>query len=136
MATRATVCSWDNSSRGLDASSALDYAKSIRVLTDIHQSSTFVSLYQAGEGIFEQFDKVLLIDEGRTVFFGPAREARAYMVRPMTSSCQKQRSPISAYVDVARIRRLTSVDFCRLPHGMYWFVKSPRLSCAAHSLPT
>jgi len=29
------VFSWDNSTRGLDASTALDYAKSIRTLTDI-----------------------------------------------------------------------------------------------------
>ncbi|GAA5952195.1 hypothetical protein JCM10213_004061 [Rhodosporidiobolus nylandii] len=80
MATRATVCSWDNSTRGLDASTALDYAKALRVLTDVHQMATFVSLYQAGEGIYEQFDKVLVIDEGRQVYFGPASEARQYMM--------------------------------------------------------
>jgi ATP-binding cassette subfamily G (WHITE) protein 2 (SNQ2) len=43
--------------------------------------ATFVSLYQAGEGIYEQFDKVLVIDNGRQVYFGPAKEARQYMVR-------------------------------------------------------
>ncbi|GAA6025845.1 hypothetical protein JCM10207_002683 [Rhodosporidiobolus poonsookiae] len=80
MATRAAVCSWDNSTRGLDASTALDYAKALRVLTDVHQMATFVSLYQAGEGIYEQFDKVLVIDEGRQVYFGPAKEARQYMM--------------------------------------------------------
>ncbi|KAF8743104.1 ABC transporter, partial [Rhizoctonia solani] len=80
MASRAVVCSWDNSTRGLDASTALDYAKSLRIMTDIFKLTTFVSLYQAGEGIYEQFDKVLLIDEGRQVYFGPAQEARAYMV--------------------------------------------------------
>ncbi|BGP44752.1 ATP-binding cassette transporter snq2 [Rhodotorula kratochvilovae] len=79
MATRACVASWDNSTRGLDASTALDYAKALRVLTDVHQMATFVSLYQAGEGIYEQFDKVLVIDEGRQVYFGPAKEARKYM---------------------------------------------------------
>jgi hypothetical protein len=67
--------------RGLDASSALDYAKSLRILTDVHQIATFVSLYQASEGIFELFDKILLIDDGVEVYFGPASEARAYMVR-------------------------------------------------------
>lgn len=41
---------------------------------------SFVSLYQAGEGIYEQFDKVLVIDEGRQVYFGPANEARRYMM--------------------------------------------------------
>ncbi|BGP56642.1 ATP-binding cassette transporter snq2 [Rhodotorula sphaerocarpa] len=80
MATRAAVASWDNSTRGLDASTALDYAKALRILTDVHQMATFVSLYQAGEGIYEQFDKVLVIDEGRQVYFGPASEARKYMM--------------------------------------------------------
>jgi ATP-binding cassette subfamily G (WHITE) protein 2 (SNQ2) len=49
-------------------------------MTDIFKLTTFVSLYQAGEGIFEQFDKVLLIDEGREVYFGPAKDAREYML--------------------------------------------------------
>lgn len=39
-----------------------------------------MSLYQAGEGVYEQFDKVLVIDEGREVFFGPRAEARQYFV--------------------------------------------------------
>ncbi|GAA5979902.1 hypothetical protein JCM11641_007581 [Rhodosporidiobolus odoratus] len=80
MAARGVVCSWDNSTRGLDASTALDYAKALRVLTDVHQMATFTSLYQAGEGIYDQFDKVLVIDNGRQVYFGPAKEARAYMM--------------------------------------------------------
>lgn len=46
MAARASVCSWDNSSRGLDASTALDYAKSLRIITDVFSMTTFVSLYQ------------------------------------------------------------------------------------------
>jgi len=73
---RAVLCS----TRGLDASTALDYAKSIRILTDVFRNTSFVSLYQAGEGIYNQFDKVLVIDEGRQVYFGPAKEARQYMV--------------------------------------------------------
>jgi ATP-binding cassette subfamily G (WHITE) protein 2 (SNQ2) len=78
MVTGAAVCSHDNSTRGLDASTALDYAKSLRVLTNIYHQTTFVSLYQASENIYSQFDKVMVIDEGRQVFFGPAKEARAY----------------------------------------------------------
>jgi ABC-type multidrug transport system ATPase subunit len=49
-------------------------------MTDIFKLTTFVSLYQAGEGIYDQFDKVLLIDQGRQVYFGPAKEARDYML--------------------------------------------------------
>ncbi|KAK5038349.1 ATP-binding cassette transporter snq2 [Exophiala sideris] len=78
MITAATVCAWDNSTRGLDASTALDYAKSLRIMTNIYKTTTFVSLYQASENIYKQFDKVMVIDQGRQVFFGPAKEARSY----------------------------------------------------------
>ncbi|KAK9856907.1 hypothetical protein MYU51_021335 [Penicillium brevicompactum] len=78
MITSATVLAWDNSTRGLDASTALDFAKSLRILTNIYKTTTFVSLYQASENIYKQFDKVLVIDQGRQVFFGPASEARGY----------------------------------------------------------
>jgi ABC-type multidrug transport system ATPase subunit/ABC-type multidrug transport system permease subunit len=78
MITGASVISWDNSTRGLDASTAVDYARSLRVLTNIYKTTTFVSLYQASENIYKVFDKVLVIDSGRQVYFGPAKEARAY----------------------------------------------------------
>ncbi|KAF8555113.1 pleiotropic drug resistance ABC transporter [Imleria badia] len=78
MATRARVQCWDNSTRGLDASTALDFVKSLRIMTDILGQTTFVSLYQAGDSIYELFDKVIVLDEGRQVFFGPPSEARAY----------------------------------------------------------
>ncbi|KAI5305923.1 5'-3' exoribonuclease 2 [Ascosphaera pollenicola] len=81
MVTSATVLSWDNSTRGLDSSTALDFAKSLRIMTDVKKTTTFVSLYQASENIYQQFDKVLVIDEGRQVFFGPVDQARAYFER-------------------------------------------------------
>jgi ATP-binding cassette subfamily G (WHITE) protein 2 (SNQ2) len=78
MITGASLMSWDNSTRGLDASTAVDYARSLRTLTNIYKTTTFVSLYQASENIYKCFDKVLVIDSGRQVYFGPADEARGY----------------------------------------------------------
>lgn len=78
LVSNACILSWDNSTRGLDASTALDFAKSLRVQTDLYKTSTFVSLYQASENIYNLFDKVMVIDEGRQVYFGPVAEARAY----------------------------------------------------------
>jgi len=78
LATKSTVVAWDNSTRGLDASTALDYARSLRVLTDVSDRTTITTLYQAGEGIYELMDKVLVIDEGRMLYQGPAKEARKY----------------------------------------------------------
>ncbi|KIW66263.1 hypothetical protein PV04_08462 [Phialophora macrospora] len=78
MITRASVQGWDNSSRGLDASTALEYVQSIRALTNMAHTSTAVSLYQAGESLYELVDKVLLIHEGKCLYFGPADQAKQY----------------------------------------------------------
>jgi ATP-binding cassette subfamily G (WHITE) protein 2 (SNQ2) len=78
LATKSTVVCWDNSTRGLDASTALDYANSLRIMTDVSNRTTFVTLYQAGEQIYEVMDKVLLIEEGRMLYQGPAEHAKRY----------------------------------------------------------
>ncbi|KAI9904474.1 hypothetical protein N3K66_001003 [Trichothecium roseum] len=80
LASKASVISWDNSTRGLDASTALDYARSLRIMTDVSHRTTLVTLYQAGEGIYEVMDKVMVIDEGRQIFSGPATKAKQYFI--------------------------------------------------------
>ncbi|KAG6268971.1 hypothetical protein E4U49_006887 [Claviceps purpurea] len=78
MIARASVQGWDNSSKGLDASTALEYVRSIRTMTNMADVSTAVSLYQAGESLYDLVDKVLLIDEGQCLYFGPAEQAKQY----------------------------------------------------------
>ncbi|KAH9828507.1 ABC transporter-like protein [Teratosphaeria destructans] len=80
LASKSTVICWDNSTRGLDASTALDYARSLRIMTDVSNRTTLVTLYQAGEGIYDLMDKVLVIDQGREIFSGRAEEARQYFI--------------------------------------------------------
>ncbi|KAF9225036.1 hypothetical protein BS17DRAFT_731853 [Gyrodon lividus] len=80
LATRSLVTSWDNSTRGLDASTAVEYVRALRIATDVARLSTIVSIYQAGESLYRTFDKVCLIYEGRMVYFGPAISARQYFV--------------------------------------------------------
>jgi ATP-binding cassette, subfamily G (WHITE), member 2, SNQ2 len=53
MVNRGAVGCWDNSTRGLDASTALEYCHSLRVLTNIAKVSTIVTLYQAGENLYQ-----------------------------------------------------------------------------------
>lgn len=74
----ASIQCWDNSTRGLDASTALQYIESLRCVTDMFDASNIVMLYQASENLYQKFDKVLLIEGGKCAYFGPAREAKAY----------------------------------------------------------
>jgi ABC-type multidrug transport system ATPase subunit len=79
LATRGSVYCWDNSTRGLDASTALGYTKAIRAMTDIFGLASIVTIYQAGNSIYNLFDKVLLIDKGKQLYYGPMKEARPFM---------------------------------------------------------
>ncbi|KIR36661.1 ABC transporter [Cryptococcus deuterogattii MMRL2647] len=78
LATKASVQIWDNATRGLDADTALRYVKILRALADIQRNTMVVSLYQAGNGIYDLFDKVTVIAEGRVIYYGPRAEARSY----------------------------------------------------------
>jgi len=80
MITRASVQGWDNSSKGLDASTAVEYVRSIRAMTNMAQISTAVSLYQAGESLYDLVDKVLLIDSGKCLYYGHSEAAKQYFI--------------------------------------------------------
>ena len=78
LCTNASILSWDNSTKGLDASTALDFVKALRVYANLYKTTTFVSLYQASENIYNLFDRVMVLDSGKQVYLGPAKEARSY----------------------------------------------------------
>ncbi|KAI0728228.1 pleiotropic drug resistance ABC transporter [Fomitopsis betulina] len=80
LAARSLLTSWDNSTRGLDASTALEFVRALRLATDIARVSTIVSIYQAGEQLYELFDKVCVIYEGKMAYFGPASSARQHFI--------------------------------------------------------
>ncbi|KAL2129334.1 hypothetical protein VTI74DRAFT_7926 [Chaetomium olivicolor] len=79
MATRGSVFCWDNSTRGLDASNALEWAKAVRTMTDVLGLASIATLYQAGNGIYHLFDKVLVLDGGEQIYYGRMKEARLFM---------------------------------------------------------
>ncbi|GAA5913660.1 hypothetical protein JCM5296_007276 [Sporobolomyces johnsonii] len=78
MTTGCKIGCHDNSTRGLDASTALEYTRALRIATDVVNFATILSIYQAGEQIFQLFDKICVIYDGRMVYFGPMGEAVEY----------------------------------------------------------
>ena len=79
LATRGSVYFRDNSTRGFDASTALGYMKAIRTMTDIFNLASILTLYQAGNSIYNLFGKVLLIKEGKELYYGPLMQAQPFM---------------------------------------------------------
>lgn len=78
---RSSVAAWDNSTRGLDSATALEFVRSLRTLADIAGVTQAVAVYQASQSIYELFDKVMVLYEGRQIFFGPVNSARSYFRR-------------------------------------------------------
>lgn len=76
--TKASTQCWDNSTRGLDANTALEYVQCLRSLTNMAHVSTLVAIYQASENLYKLFDKVILLDQGKCIYFGPTSKAKAY----------------------------------------------------------
>jgi ATP-binding cassette subfamily G (WHITE) protein 2 (SNQ2) len=50
----------------------------LRDEADRNEKTIVTTLYQAGNGIFDQFDKVLVLAEGRTIYYGPRSFAKKY----------------------------------------------------------
>ncbi|KAJ5688476.1 hypothetical protein N7536_011095 [Penicillium majusculum] len=54
------------------------FSKSLRSIADEQRKTIIASLYQAGNAIYDQFDKVMVIVAGRTIYYGPRHLARPY----------------------------------------------------------
>ncbi|KAL4729018.1 Multidrug resistance protein [Fusarium chlamydosporum] len=69
---------WDNSTRGLDSANALEFCRTLRTQADVMGCTSAVAIYQASQDAYEVFDKVLVLYQGRQIFFGRTGEAKAY----------------------------------------------------------
>jgi ATP-binding cassette, subfamily G (WHITE), member 2, SNQ2 len=78
MLTSGSVYCFDNATRGLDSSTALEFVQALRVSTNVYRTSSVVTIYQASENIYNLFDYVTVLYLGRQVYFGPIGDAVKY----------------------------------------------------------
>lgn len=71
---------WDNSTRGLDSSTALEFVKNIRLSTQYSGATAVVAIYQASQSIYDIFDKAVVLYEGRQIYFGRSTDARRFFI--------------------------------------------------------
>ncbi|KAJ7170618.1 ABC-2 type transporter-domain-containing protein [Mycena crocata] len=69
---------WDNSTRGLDSATALDFIRTLRLSTQFSGSTACVAIYQASQNAYDLFDKAIVLYEGRQIYFGPTEKAREF----------------------------------------------------------
>ncbi|KAJ6109092.1 ABC multidrug transporter C [Penicillium sp. IBT 16267x] len=81
----ATLCGsplqcWDNSTRGLDSANALEFCKTLNLMTKYSGTTCAVAIYQASQSAYDVFDKVTVLYEGRQIYFGRTNEAKNFFV--------------------------------------------------------
>jgi ABC-type multidrug transport system ATPase subunit len=82
---------WDNSTRGLDSANAIEFCKTLRTSTDLNEATAAVAIYQAPQTAYNYFDKVIVLYQGRQIFFGRTTEAQRYFEK-MGFECAKRQT--------------------------------------------
>lgn len=78
LVTCPSFLAYDNPTSGLDSSTAVEFIQLMRELTRQSGCTSAISLYQGSNAMVPLFDKVLVINTGRQVYYGPVAEAKNY----------------------------------------------------------
>lgn len=93
MVTKGTVYCFDNATRGLDASTALEFTEALRTSTNITKTTSLVTIYQASENIYQLFDYVTVLYLGRQIYFGKIQDATDFFYRMGYQKPTRQTTP-------------------------------------------
>ena len=75
---QASIQCWDNSTRGLDAATALEFIQSLKTSATTLNDTPLVAIYQCSQDAYNLFDKVIILYEGYQIYFGSSQHAAAY----------------------------------------------------------
>ncbi|KIX04357.1 uncharacterized protein Z518_05225 [Rhinocladiella mackenziei CBS 650.93] len=89
--SNAPLQCWDNSTRGLDSANAIEFCRTLRTSTDLNETTAAVAIYQAPQSAYDFFDKVIVLYQGRQIFFGRTTEAQRYFEN-MGFECAKRQT--------------------------------------------
>ncbi|KAF1948168.1 putative ABC transporter [Byssothecium circinans] len=78
MLTGAPLQCWDNPTRGLDSASTLTFCQSLRNMANHAGTTACVTFYHAPDAVYDLFDRVVVLYEGRQIFLGAIGEATEY----------------------------------------------------------
>lgn len=62
----------------MDSANAIEFCRTLRTQTEVNGNTACVAIYQSPQSAYDIFDKVIVLYEGRQIFFGPTTEAQEY----------------------------------------------------------
>ncbi|CAG90679.2 DEHA2G14894p [Debaryomyces hansenii CBS767] len=86
----ASLQCWDNSTRGLDSATALEFIKALKTSATVLNATPMIAIYQCSQDAYDLFDKVILLYEGYQIFFGDCKQAKLYFLEMGYDCPQRQ----------------------------------------------
>ncbi|RCK65837.1 Multidrug resistance protein CDR1 [Candida viswanathii] len=86
----AKIQCWDNSTRGLDSATALEFVRALKISARILECTPVIAIYQCSQDSYDLFDNVIVLYEGYQIFFGKADRAKEYFINMGYKCLQRQ----------------------------------------------
>jgi len=101
LVTNPSMLFLDEPTSGLDAFNALNVITTLRRLA-YNGRTVVTTIHQPRSNIFSQFDMLLLLSQGRVMYFGPAQDAVAYF-SALNFHCPAQFNPADYFIDLISV---------------------------------
>ncbi|ODV65866.1 pleiotropic drug resistance protein PDR [Hyphopichia burtonii NRRL Y-1933] len=79
--SKALIQCWDNSTRGLDSATALEFIRALKTSANIEKTTPLIAIYQCSQDAYDLFDKAMVLYDGYQIFFGSATAAKDYFLK-------------------------------------------------------
>ncbi|EZF33721.1 hypothetical protein H101_02726 [Trichophyton interdigitale H6] len=94
----------DEPTSGLDSTASYEVMSFVKALARKNNLIVIASIHQPSTSMFESFDKLLILSAGKTCYFGPGKDMKAYL--------DKKGHPMSVQINPAEfVLDLVSTDF-------------------------
>ena len=109
---------WDNSTKGLDSSTALDFLTILQTMARATRSINFVKISQASDKIVSKFDKILMLTDSYQVFYGTIDECLTYFHDELGIKKDPNDCIIEYLTSILNLQFDTqNMDPCNIPHN-------------------
>ena len=107
----------DEPTSGLDAYTALSIIETLSEIAINEEKTVIMTIHQPREDILSLFTKILLVSQGRTIYYGPPENALAYF-NSLGYRCPPYVNPADFYIDLLSVDRTSEESTVLTQHKL------------------
>eukprot|EP00762_Andalucia_godoyi_P004214 ANDGO_05550.mRNA.1 hypothetical protein len=107
----------DEPTSGLDAAASYNLVRTLAKLAKKNGQTVVTTIHQPSAQIFDHFDTLMLLSEGKVVYYGPARYAVKYFEQSFGLQCPVYSNPADFLIDICCVERTISSEVLKRRFG-------------------